>query len=230
MGGNGSGKTSLLKLLPRLNNPTCGEIFIDDMPLQDYDIHQLRHSMTFLTQSEDIYPVSIRENILMGLPHIMKSPAEKKEITNEAARLGGSYDIIQRLGYDTILDPPNVVGQSLRGHGNGDIGPLAMEELGCHLSSYKETSISLGEKQRLLAYVIIRILVLFSPSRCRSRTFMRVKNSDVRLLVFDEPTSALDPVAERDLFNHFRRLRNGITTIFVTHRFGHLVKHADLIL
>ncbi|KAF8236754.1 P-loop containing nucleoside triphosphate hydrolase protein [Tricholoma matsutake] len=214
VGGNGSGKTSLLKLLPRLNNPTCGEIFIDDMPLQDYDIHQLRHSMTFLTQSEDIYPVSIRENILMGLPHIMKSPAEKQEIINEAARLGGSYDIIQRLGYDTILDPPNVVGQSLRGHGNGDIGPLAMEELGCHLSSYKETSISVGEKQRLLA----------------SRTFMRVKNSDVRLLVFDEPTSALDPVAERDLFNHFRRLRNGITTIFVTHRFGHLVKHADLIL
>lgn len=59
---------------------------------------------------------------------------------------------------------------------------------------------------------------------------MRVKNSDIRLLVVDEPTSAFDAIAERDLFNRFLGMRKGKTMIFVTHRFGYLVKNADLIL
>jgi len=232
VGGNGSGKTSLLKLLSRIINPTCGEVFIDDMPLKEYDIHQLRHSMAFLTQSEEIYPVSLRENILVGLPCDMQSHVKNRDLqVDEAARLGGSYDLIKRLGYDTILNPPNVLGQSLRGGGNGEIGPRAMEELACRSSSFKETAISCGEKQRLLAYVISNFLPhVLTKQVCRSRTFMRVKNSNVRLLVVDEPTSALDPVAERDLFNHFYQLRKGRTIIFVTHRFGNIVNHADLIL
>ena len=59
---------------------------------------------------------------------------------------------------------------------------------------------------------------------------MRVKNSDIKLLVVDEPTSALDAIAERDLFNQFLEMRQGKTIIFVSHRFGYLVKNADLIL
>jgi ABC-type transport system involved in cytochrome bd biosynthesis fused ATPase/permease subunit len=59
---------------------------------------------------------------------------------------------------------------------------------------------------------------------------MRLKHSATRLLVVDEPTSALDSVAENDLFSRFLELREGKTIIFVTHRFGHLVKQADLIL
>lgn len=46
----------------------------------------------------------------------------------------------------------------------------------------------------------------------------------------DEPSSALDPIAERNLFKTFMQLRKGRTVIFVTHRFKHLVDHADLIL
>lgn len=59
---------------------------------------------------------------------------------------------------------------------------------------------------------------------------MRLNNSDIRLLVVDEATSALDPVAERHLLTQFRNLRQGKTMVFVTHRFGHLVKQADLIM
>jgi ABC-type multidrug transport system fused ATPase/permease subunit len=212
--------------------PTSGEVFIDDIPVQNYDIHQLRRSIAFLAQSEDIYPISLRENILMGHPDYMKSPSKNQILVDEAAHLGGSYGLITRLGYDTILNPPNVLGQSLGGCGNGEIGPLALEELKRHSSSFRETPISCGEKQRLLAYVISDFLSMASlnQNRRRSRTFMRLKNSDARLLVVDEPASALDPIAERDLFNRFLELRKGRTTIFVTHRFGNVVKQADLIL
>lgn len=55
----------------------------------------------------------------------------------------------------------------------------------------------------------------------------------IKLLVVDEPTSALDSVAELDVFDNFRT--EGVkdplrTIIFVSHRFGKLVHHADLIL
>ena len=53
---------------------------------------------------------------------------------------------------------------------------------------------------------------------------------DIRLLVADEPTSALDPEGEYELFTKLRQDGNGITTIFITHRFGHLTKYADLIM
>lgn len=59
---------------------------------------------------------------------------------------------------------------------------------------------------------------------------MRLKNSNVKLLILDEPTSALDSIAERDLFDRFLSFREGKTIILVSHRFGNIVKHADLIL
>ena len=46
----------------------------------------------------------------------------------------------------------------------------------------------------------------------------------------DEPTLAMDPEGELHLFDGLRQMREGKTMIFVTHRFGHLTKHADLIL
>jgi ABC-type multidrug transport system fused ATPase/permease subunit len=59
---------------------------------------------------------------------------------------------------------------------------------------------------------------------------MRLKRLDTRLLVVDEPTSALDAVAEHEMTSRLLERRKGKTMIFVTHRFGSLVKHADLIL
>lgn len=148
--GNGSGKTSLLNLLTGLVLPTSGKIFIDNRPLAEYDTLQLRTSIAFLTQNEEIYPISLRENILIGVPDMWNS-SENQDLVDEAARLGGSFDLIQRLGYNTILNPPEIVGQSLKGCGNGEIGPGAMAELKCHSVDSKNISISGGERQRLVA-------------------------------------------------------------------------------
>ena len=59
---------------------------------------------------------------------------------------------------------------------------------------------------------------------------MRLQSGKTRLLVVDEPTSAMDPTGELHLFETLRSMRSGKTMVFVTHRFGHLTKHADLIL
>ena len=59
---------------------------------------------------------------------------------------------------------------------------------------------------------------------------MRIASDKIKLVMVDEPTSAMDPEGELHLFDGLRQMREGKTMIFVTHRFGHLTKHADLIL
>ena len=59
---------------------------------------------------------------------------------------------------------------------------------------------------------------------------MRLSGGNIRFLAADEPTSALDPEGEFKLFEKLRELRGEKTVVFITHRFGHLTRFADLIL
>jgi ABC-type multidrug transport system fused ATPase/permease subunit len=59
---------------------------------------------------------------------------------------------------------------------------------------------------------------------------MRFRTGKIKLLCVDEPSSALDPKGEHALFERLRESEAGKTMVFVTHRFGHLTKYADLIL
>jgi ABC-type multidrug transport system fused ATPase/permease subunit len=59
---------------------------------------------------------------------------------------------------------------------------------------------------------------------------MRITDPQVKLVIVDEPSAAMDPPGEFELFKNLREAREGRTMVFITHRFGHLVKHADLIL
>lgn len=104
VGGTGSGKSTLVKMLARLFDPECGTIFIDHLPLPFFDIAQLRDFMTFMFQHSEIFPVSLRENILFG----MKSQGHIGECdVEEAARMSTAYDFISDLPrrFDTVLNP-----------------------------------------------------------------------------------------------------------------------------
>lgn len=59
---------------------------------------------------------------------------------------------------------------------------------------------------------------------------MRLRSPKIKFIAIDEPSSALDPRGEFELFDRLRAANTGKTTIFVTHRFGHLTKFADLIM
>ena len=59
---------------------------------------------------------------------------------------------------------------------------------------------------------------------------MRLNSGKIKFIAVDEPSSALDAEGELQLFNRLLEVREGKTMLFVTHRFGHLTKHADKIL
>ncbi|KAI0086887.1 P-loop containing nucleoside triphosphate hydrolase protein [Irpex rosettiformis] len=121
----------------------------------------------------------------------------------EAAELGGARTFIEGLldGYETVLKPVETAWSTKRLSEGVDWLKKVMDEV---------------ERSKDISGDV--------------RTFMRLSSGHVRLVVVDEPTSAMDPAGEYELFQKLRLMREGKTMVFVTHRFGHLTKHADLIL
>jgi len=67
VGRTGSGKSTLVQLLPRLFEPTKGEIFLDGIPLKNYSKRSLRDSLGFVPQDYFIFSDTIEENIGFGI-------------------------------------------------------------------------------------------------------------------------------------------------------------------
>ncbi|MCF6248067.1 MAG: ABC transporter ATP-binding protein/permease [Desulfobacula sp.] len=65
IGPPGSGKTSLIQLIPRLYNTTCGNIFIDGFNVDDIDLELLRKTIALMPQESFLFSGTIRENIIM---------------------------------------------------------------------------------------------------------------------------------------------------------------------
>ncbi|KAJ7784405.1 P-loop containing nucleoside triphosphate hydrolase protein [Mycena metata] len=207
VGANGSGKSTIVKLLSRLYDASSGELLVGGQDIRDYKIGDLRGATASLTQDHHLYPLSLAENIGLGYP----SQSSNMEMIRDAAQKGGADGFVSKLkqGYSTVLDPKTI--QYSVNVTTSDNTPLAKEALE---KFEKSADISGGERQRVVA----------------SRTFMRFKSGKVKLTIADEGSSALDPEAEWELFKNLRDEREGKTMIFVTHRFGHLTKYADVIL
>ncbi|WP_277432405.1 type I secretion system permease/ATPase [Vibrio sp. 1180_3] len=108
VGTSGSGKSTLARLLLRLYSPEKGLITVDDTPLNQIGIQQLRQQIGIVLQENYLFNKSVCENIAQSKPE-----ASLEEVI-EAAKLSGAHEFIMKLpiGYDTILAEG---GQSLSG-------------------------------------------------------------------------------------------------------------------
>ena len=68
VGATGAGKTTLVSLLVRFYQLTHGEIYIDNKPIRQYGVRELRENIGVVTQESFLFNGSIRENLLMGKP------------------------------------------------------------------------------------------------------------------------------------------------------------------
>jgi ATP-binding cassette, subfamily B, bacterial MsbA len=99
VGESGGGKSSLVKLLQRLYDPTAGAVFWDETDLRDARLLSLKKQIALVTQETVLFNESIRYNISYGKPE-----ATEAEI-REAARIAYADDFINELpnGYETMV-------------------------------------------------------------------------------------------------------------------------------
>jgi ATP-binding cassette, subfamily B, bacterial len=180
VGQNGAGKTTFIKLLTRLYQPSEGRILLDGRDLSDWEEVDLRSRFGVIFQDFNQYYFLLRENVGVGsIEHL-----EDESRLGDAVERGGARELVAGLqkGLDTQLGRWFQDGIELSG----------------------------GQWQKVAL----------------ARAFMR---QEADILVLDEPTAALDAEAEHAVFQRFRALAEGRTTIVISHRFP-TVRMADRII
>ena len=101
VGLNGAGKTTFIKLLTRLYDPTEGRILLDGRDIKEYDVAELYKTFGIIFQDFGKYAASIAENIEFG--NINREPSIER--VHEAAHQANAEAFIEKLaeGYDTPL-------------------------------------------------------------------------------------------------------------------------------
>ncbi len=99
IGATGSGKSTLVNLIPRFYDPSAGRIFVDGTDVRAYDPAELRKKVTICLQKSELFSTTIRDNIAAG------NPAATEEEIDFAASAAQARDFILRQpnGYDTAV-------------------------------------------------------------------------------------------------------------------------------
>ncbi len=99
VGGTGTGKSSLVNLIPRFYDVTGGRVLVDGMDVREYPLEELRGRIGMVLQNNVLFSGTIRENLLWG-----RDDATEEEMI-QAAKDAQAYDFIMALpeGFDTQL-------------------------------------------------------------------------------------------------------------------------------
>jgi ATP-binding cassette subfamily B protein len=99
VGGTGSGKTTLVSLIPRLYDPTAGSVVVDGTDVRDVDLGALRREIAMVSDDPFLFSATVRENVAYARPDASEEEIER------AARQAGIHDFIVGLpeGYDTMI-------------------------------------------------------------------------------------------------------------------------------
>jgi ATP-binding cassette subfamily B multidrug efflux pump len=173
VGPTGSGKTTLVNLIPRIYDAAPGSVLIDGQPIREYPLAVLRKQIGFVPQETFLFSETVRENIAFGAD---KATDEEVRYAADAANIAGDIESFPD-SYQTMVG-----------------------ERGITLSG--------GQKQRTaIARAIIR---------------------NPRILVLDDALSSVDTQTEDKILNHLRKVMQGRTTVFISHRVS-TVRNADQI-
>ncbi len=99
LGGTGSGKSTLVSLIPRFHDPSSGRVLIDGYDARDMTLPSLRQQVGVVMQDTFLFSASIGDNIRYGRPEATQEEVE------QAARAARMHDFIMTLpdGYETLV-------------------------------------------------------------------------------------------------------------------------------
>ena len=99
IGATGSGKTSLVNLIPRFYDALNGDVYVDGVNVRDWDLHSLRQRIGYVLQKSELFSGSVNENILWG-----DSDASQDAIIS-AAKVAQADEFISKMedGYESYV-------------------------------------------------------------------------------------------------------------------------------
>jgi ATP-binding cassette, subfamily B, multidrug efflux pump len=199
VGATGSGKSTLISLLPRLHEPPAGAVFMDGVDVREIPLERLRGAIGFVPQEPFLFSESIAENIAFGVGHgkIRTNEGHGITRTNESH---GITRINTDLG-DTRL--PDVA---------------AIARLDKDIESFpKGYETAVGERG-----------ITLSGGQKQRTALARAVMIDPRVLILDDALSAVDTYTEEEILTRLKDVMRQRTSIIVAHRIS-TVRDADQI-
>ncbi len=100
LGATGSGKSSLVNLIPRFYDPVEGEVLVDGVPVKDYELKTLRTKISFVLQKSELFSGTIADNIRWGKPDATDEEVE------QAAQIAQADEFVETFKdrYHTQVD------------------------------------------------------------------------------------------------------------------------------
>jgi ATP-binding cassette subfamily B protein len=202
VGPTGSGKTTLVSLIPRIYDAEPGALLIDGRPIREFPLDELRRQIGFVPQETFLFSDTIRDNIAYGT----SSEAEARTIDRRA-----SSPVPQKSpqpsnapSTEPSLDEIKAAAEAANIAADIESFPEGYNTM----VGERGITLSGGQKQR----TAIARAILRSP----------------RILVLDDALSSVDTHTEDKILNHLREIMRGRTTIFISHRVS-TVRNADRI-
>jgi ATP-binding cassette, subfamily B, multidrug efflux pump len=211
VGKTGSGKSTLVSLIPRLMDAPKNTVLVDGVSVRDYPIEQLRRSVGFVPQETFLFSDTLADNIAFGIEREIPALANglnqnenKPQINTDG---NGLKTKDQRSKIKDQIDLQTEIKKA------AEIAGLA-EDIENFPYKYEQLvgergiSLSGGQKQRTaIARAVIR---------------------NPRILILDDALSAVDTYTEEKILHNLRDVRAGRTTLIVSHRVS-TIRDADLI-
>ncbi|MBA2736058.1 MAG: ABC transporter ATP-binding protein [Pyrinomonadaceae bacterium] len=212
VGKTGSGKSTLVSLVPRLLDAPEETVYIDDQPIRAFPLAQLRQSIGFVPQETFLFSDTLAQNIAFGVQDSrFKIQDSKFKIQDAGLKIENPKSKIQNPksngGQSEILNLESRIAHAAEAAGLADDVkgfPNKYEQL----VGERGITLSGGQKQRAAI----------------ARAVMR----NPRILILDDSLSAVDTFTEEKILHNLRDVRAGRTTLIVSHRVS-TIRDADLI-
>jgi ATP-binding cassette subfamily B protein len=201
VGKTGSGKSTLVSLVPRLYDAPAGSVLVDGRPVREFPIKQLRRSIGFVPQETFLFSDTVAANIAFGIE------------SEPTASNGKAPSNAATIGPPTHASGSDRNGISMTVESAAEVAGLAADidqfpDKYDQLVGERGITLSGGQKQRTAI----------------ARAVMR----DPRILILDDSLSAVDTYTEEKILHNLGDVREGRTTLIVSHRVS-TIRDADLI-
>jgi ATP-binding cassette subfamily B multidrug efflux pump len=204
VGKTGSGKSTLMSLVPRLLDAPEGSVLIDGRPVRSFPLAQLRRAIGFVPQETFLFSDTLAANIAFGIQ------SKPLEIAGGLGRLAGST----ALGDSSL--------QTTVGAGGSDT--ISVEKAAEIAGLAEDVKSFPGKYDQLVGE---RGITLSGGQKQRT-AIARAVMRDPRILILDDSLSAVDTYTEEKILHNLRDIRSDRTTLIVSHRVS-TIRDADLI-
>ena len=192
VGKTGSGKSTLMHLVPRLLDAPEGSVLIDGKPVREFPLQQLRRAIGFVPQETFLFSDTLAENIAFGVP-------------------GSKFQVPSELT-----------------DGNVEPGTLNLEQSVASAATTAGLAEDIRSFPKQYGQLVGERGITLSGGQKQRTAIARAVMRDPRILILDDSLSAVDTYTEEKILHNLRDVRQGRTTLIVSHRIS-TIKDADLI-